>query len=126
MSVYDTIKKLCDEKGIKVTALEKQLGFGRGSIGKMRNTSPSADRLQAIADYFGVTLDYLQTGKAPEGYYLNEEASRMAQAMFEDANMRSLFDMSRKMDPTRFQSYIDFLKQQYLLEHPEDGDLNDY
>lgn len=34
MSTYEIIKKLCRERGIAVTALEKELGFGRGSIGK--------------------------------------------------------------------------------------------
>ena len=37
MSTYETIKTLCKERGIAVTALEKELGFGRGSIGKLRN-----------------------------------------------------------------------------------------
>ncbi|WP_434310472.1 helix-turn-helix domain-containing protein [Hominifimenecus sp. rT4P-3] len=59
MTTYETIKKLCDEKNIAVTALEKELGFGRGSIGKLRNSSTSAERLQKIADYFHVTVNDL-------------------------------------------------------------------
>lgn len=59
MSTYETIKMLCKERGIAVTALEKELGFGRGSIGKLRNSQTSAERLQKIADYFNVTVDYL-------------------------------------------------------------------
>ena len=59
MTTYETIKGLCDEKKIAVTALEKELGFGRGSIGKLRNSNTSAERLQKIADYFNVTVDYL-------------------------------------------------------------------
>ena len=59
MSTYETIKTLCKERGIAVTALEKELGFGRGSIGKLRNSQTSAERLQKIADYFNVTVDYL-------------------------------------------------------------------
>lgn len=59
MNTYDVIKALCDEKGIAVTALEKELGFGRGSIGKLKKGgSPSTQRLQKIADYFGVNLQY--------------------------------------------------------------------
>lgn len=62
MSTYETIKTLCKERGISVTALEKELGFGRGSIGKLRNSQTSAERLQKIADYFNVTVDYLVNG----------------------------------------------------------------
>lgn len=59
MSTYDTIKKLCDERGIAVTVLEKELGFGRGSIGKLKTGNTSAIRLQQIANYFGVPVNYL-------------------------------------------------------------------
>lgn len=66
MSTYGIIKKLCDERGLAVTALERELGFGRGSIGKLRNGgSTSVKRLQDIAGYFGVTLEYL-TGEEEE------------------------------------------------------------
>ena len=100
MSAYDQIKKLCDERGIAVTALEKELGFGRGSIGKMRTVRPSADRIQKIADYFGVSFSYLMTGEEPENeqpYYLDDDAREMAQFMYENPEYKVLFDASRKI-----------------------------
>lgn len=63
MLTYEVIQCLCIKNNIAVTALEKKLGFGRGSIGKMRNGSTSVKRLQQIADYFGVSIDYLMTGE---------------------------------------------------------------
>lgn len=67
MSVYNTIASLCETSGIAVTALEKELGFGRGSIGKLKNGgSMSSARLQKIAGYFNVSIDYLMTGKEKE------------------------------------------------------------
>lgn len=42
MSTYEIIKKLCSEHGIALTALEKELGFGRGSLGKLKNGGTSA------------------------------------------------------------------------------------
>ena len=65
MTTYEKIKKLCEANGIAITAMEKDLGFGRGSIGKMKNGkqgSTSAHRLQKIADYFDVSVDYLMKG----------------------------------------------------------------
>ena len=41
MATYEIIKDLCDRKGIAVTVLEKELGFGRGSIGKLKNGGES-------------------------------------------------------------------------------------
>lgn len=67
MSVYNTIASLCKTAGIAITALEKELGFGRGSIGKLKNGgSMSSARLQKIAEYFNVSTDYLMTGKEKE------------------------------------------------------------
>lgn len=63
MSEYDAIKTLCDKKGLAVTALEKELGFGRGSIGKLKNGGKTtADRLQKVADYFGLSVENLLSG----------------------------------------------------------------
>ena len=63
MSTYEIIKSLCQKSGIAVTFLEKELGFGRGSIGKLRQGTTSIERLQKIADYFEVNIEYLMTGE---------------------------------------------------------------
>ena len=50
MTAFTVIEKLCNEKGIAITALEKELGFGRGSIGKLKKGgSMSFKRLQKVA-----------------------------------------------------------------------------
>ena len=72
MSTYETIKDLCKQHSIAVTALEKDLGFGRGSIGKLRNGQTSAERLQKIADYFNVSTDYLLTGIDDDGLTIKD------------------------------------------------------
>ena len=63
MSIYDKIIDLCKGNGVPVTVLEKELGFSRGSIGKMKTAkrSPSIDRLQKIADYFNIPVESLQS-----------------------------------------------------------------
>ena len=59
MSIYDKIKQLCKEKGVTVTGTEKELGFSRGSLCKIDKNKPSSEKLQKLADYFGVQLEYL-------------------------------------------------------------------
>ena len=63
MTTYDVIAELCKERNLAITALERELGFGRGSIGKLRKGNTTLERLQKIADYFGVTVEYLSAGK---------------------------------------------------------------
>lgn len=57
--VYEKIKELCKEKHISVNALEQELGFAKGSLCKIDKNKPSSTKLQKIADYFGVQIDYL-------------------------------------------------------------------
>ena len=57
--MYKKIKTLCDEKGISVTTLEKEVGLSNGSIGKWKGSVPKVDSLKLVADYFEVTVDYL-------------------------------------------------------------------
>lgn len=62
MTLFERIENLRKSKGISQGKLEKELGFSNGSISKWRTSTPTPERLQKIADYFGVTLDYLMTG----------------------------------------------------------------
>ena len=58
MTTYSVIEALCENRGIAITALEKELGFGRGSIGKLKNGgSMTFKRLQMVANYFDVSVD---------------------------------------------------------------------
>lgn len=59
----ERIKSLCKEYGISMNKLEETLGFGKGYISKLGNSTPNTTKIKKIADYFGVTVDYLMTGK---------------------------------------------------------------
>lgn len=59
MKIFEIIKELCEERNVKISALERDLGFSRGSIYKMAESAPSADKLRKLADYFNVSADYL-------------------------------------------------------------------
>ena len=59
MGLRDVIKDLAVKKKISVAELERTLGFGNGSISKWNKQSPSVDKLNRVADYFDVSVDYL-------------------------------------------------------------------
>lgn len=56
--LVDNIRALCFNRGIKVAQLENELDFSNGSIGKWRTAKKvaSRERVQAVADYFGISL----------------------------------------------------------------------
>nr|WP_307757368.1 helix-turn-helix domain-containing protein [uncultured Christensenella sp.] len=61
MNIVDRIKELQKQKDGKISldALEKTVGLGKSTISNWKNSYPSVDKLQKIADYFGVSVDYL-------------------------------------------------------------------
>ena len=74
MLTYETIKKLCKANGITVTGLEKELGFARGSLCKVDTNKPSMEKVQKLASFFNVSVDFLMTGKKENG--LTEKDTR--------------------------------------------------
>lgn len=63
MITLDIVTELCKRHNITFAELERELGFSRGSIAKMKTSKPSTERVQKIADFFGEPIDYLMTGK---------------------------------------------------------------
>lgn len=56
--LIENIRKLCNSKGIKITNLEKELGFGAGIINRWGNEAdPSLSKVIQVANYFHVSLD---------------------------------------------------------------------
>lgn len=62
MTLRERIKELCNKKNISMNQLEKELGFGKGYVSKLDKSKPNASKIQLIADYFQVSIDYLIYG----------------------------------------------------------------
>lgn len=123
MSVYEKVKELCVAKNITITALERDLGWGRGSIGKLqKGGNTSTERLQALAEYFGVSTDYLlgvQNSGQQAVYYIDDEAAQIGQAIFENPDLRALFHTVQGIRKKDINLLIDMGKR--LKETNPDG-----
>lgn len=58
---FDQFKQLCDSAGKSPSAVGKELGISSGAVSMWKTGArrPRTDQLQKIADYFGVSIDYL-------------------------------------------------------------------
>ena len=101
--------------------LETRIGLGNGTISRWRTSAPNTDKLTKIADYFNVTVDYLMTGEEKESqqYYLNDETKQIAQKIFENKELRILFDASRKAKPEDLLFAAEMIKK---LKEEENND----
>lgn len=61
MTFYDRYQQLCVEAGSSATGVAVSVGISRASVSDWKNKGavPSASSLKKIADYFGVSTDYL-------------------------------------------------------------------
>lgn len=107
--MYDIFSKLLSLKGVKASDVSKATGIHPSTFSdwKSGKSSPKQDKLQKIADYFNVSLEYLMTGEekeTAEPYYINDETRETAQAIFENPELRLLFDAARDADPEDLQA----------------------
>lgn len=57
--LHTRIKELCEENNITIKSIEQRFGLGSSSISKWKHSYPSADKIRDIAEFFGVSIDYL-------------------------------------------------------------------
>ncbi len=102
--MYSVFERLCKERGVTPYRVCKETGLTTSTISnwKAARYEPKQDKLQKIADFFGVSVEYLKTGEEREDrpkYYLNDETASIAQDIFENKELRALFDAARDAEP---------------------------
>ena len=63
--MYEIFEQLCKEKGVTAYKVCKVTGITTATISnwKAGRYTPKQEKMQKIADFFGVSLEYLTTGK---------------------------------------------------------------
>lgn len=59
MTIYGRIKELAERQKLSIRSLEEKLGYGNGTIRRWEKQVPGVDKVQKVADYFNVSVDYL-------------------------------------------------------------------
>ena len=101
MSIYDRIKSKADEKKISIKTLERESGLGNGVIKRWNETSPQCNKLEKVANYLQVSIEWLITGK--ENKDLSDEeneiiiAYKNAAPAIQEA-VRKLLDVPEKSE----------------------------
>lgn len=66
--MYEVFEQLLQKNGVSSYRVSKEAGVTQTALSNWKSgrNTPSTPTLQKIADYFGVTIDYLMTGKEAE------------------------------------------------------------
>ena len=118
--------------GTRLKELRINAGYTGEEVGRMLQVSksaismwekdlrsPSADLIERFADIYGVSTDYIITGResnAPKGYYHDQEAAEYAEYLRTRPHAKILFSASKDMtkeDMEEAVRYIEYLKSKH-------------
>ncbi|CDC47071.1 helix-turn-helix [Clostridium sp. CAG:58] len=124
--MYEIFEKLLNARGITIYKFCKETGVSESTIytWRKKKTQCNAKLQKIVCDYFGVTADYLMTGKekdADSKYYLNNETAAIAQNIFENRELRLLFDAAKDAEPEDLETVHSML---LALKRKERGNID--
>lgn len=110
--------ELCNKKQADII---NDLGINKSAVSTWINGTrmPRMDKVQALADYFGINksdlLEDKETQEEDNSYYIDEEAKEIAQFLFKNPEYRILFDAAKDVsadDLEMVKTIIDKFKKQ--------------
>lgn len=113
----ENIQRLMDSRGIDRNKICADLGFKYTTFTDWvkGNTYPRIDKIELMANYFGVAKSEL-VEKYTEGYYTDREAAEFAEYLRTRPGARMLFSAAKDMSKEEMEEtvkYIEFLKSKH-------------
>ncbi len=116
MPGYEYFAEVLKSKGLKASDVSKATGIRSGvfSDWKAGRYVPKADKMKLIADFLGIPVESLIdvqiSGQQPE-YYIDDEAAQYGQAIFEDPDLRALFQAVQGIRKEDMRLMVDMAKR---------------
>lgn len=110
MDIVQKIRFLCQQQGITVAELERRIGLSNGQITKWRRQIPGINKVQLVADYFDVSVDYLLGREKDE--YSGEQEDEEIRIMHRGVKNMTKEDREKalKMFETFFDNWDEYTK----------------
>lgn len=105
--MYEIFNDLLQKNGVTPYKVSKETGVSQSTLSDWKRgiSTPKSDKLQKIADYFGVSLAYLMGNEKEEGsvidqknnpIVLDDDALELLEELKTRPEMRTLFSVSKK------------------------------
>lgn len=87
--MYEVFETLLEKHGVTPYRVAKETGVTQTALSnwKTGKSVPNAKTLQKIADYFGVSIDYIMTGKEEWQPKLTEEKAALVARITKDSEL---------------------------------------
>jgi len=101
MTLTDKIKHVAEQKGETFASLERLLDFGQGTIRKWDSSNPSSDKLKKVANFLGVSVDWLLSDEDNASAGMNSTSLLEADADIITKEERRLVKNFKNLSPKR-------------------------
>lgn len=88
---FEKIKELSKKRGLSLNQLEEKLGYSRNTLYSLKRQNVSTKRLQEIADYLEVSVDYLLGKTENPTIASNDQSGKTTLNVEEMANSVMMF-----------------------------------
>lgn len=120
MEVKDIIREKRLEKNLTMKELANLVGVSEATISRWESgdiENMKRDKISALVKVLGIPLEVIMEWE--DGYYLNPETANVAQEIFDNPDLRALFDAGRDSKPEDLRMAADLLTR--LKETNRDG-----
>lgn len=114
----DRLRRLREEHRYTLKEIASKLGVSEAMVSRHESNTKNIpyDIIEQYAKIYGCTPQYIMGWKdddssGSEEYYTNPETAKLAQELFDNPDMRILFDAARDSEPKDLQMAADLLKR---------------
>ena len=102
-----------EQNGMTQKELADKLGVSTGAVSFWINgvKTPRMDKVDIMCQLFGCRRSDFLEETGTTGYYINPETAMIAQELYEDKDLRVLFDAARDSKPEDLQMAADLLRR---------------
>lgn len=128
MGIPENVKFIRDKYDLSQKELGEIAGVSDKAVSSWETgeKKPRMGSIQKMADHFGIKKsdiiedDGIAAQAQRQGYYLNPEAAKMAQELYDNPGMRILFDAARKVSPEDLKFVAEMMLRMKKKENHED------
>lgn len=122
MGIKENIKNIRLKHGLSQKELADIAGVTDKAVStwELGTNEPRMGAIQKMADYFGILKSDIIEDDNARPYYLNPEAAKMAQELYDNPGMRILFDAAKNVSAEDLKVAADLIARMKKKEEYED------
>lgn len=111
MKIGERMKEIRKNRGWNQDQVAKLLGVTRQAVSHYERgiREPNYEMVEAFADRFNVTIDYLQGRDDNSIYYLTPEVAELAQEIHENNYLKKLFNVAHDANSETLETICEIL-----------------